>query len=388
MEIGSFYEINPKCVERDTDSGELLNLDEVNKYKKTEVAFTSSGRSAIALALRSLERECPHIEKKCLMPGYMCDSVFLPFIQNGWQLCFYHIDKNMKADAEELCGIIEKENPGMLFIHTYFGTDTWKELRCMIEKYQNDGIVVMEDVTQSYYLHTDTQADYIVGSLRKWYAIPDGGFVATNQTLHPEYMEVDEFVARERFQMQRNKWQYLTERYAATGKECGDYPERLQKEKESFLSVNKEMEAYLDKEKKIPYLSGISKKILRNTTEKDCKTRRDENYRILFKGLQNKKTLKTVYNGCEETAAPLYMPVYMNERDSLQRYLREHDIYVPVLWPVGNENGTFISEEEKYIFSHIAAIPIDQRYGREEMNKIIGAIENYESAFEDCEGKK
>lgn len=388
MEIGSFYEINPKCMECDTDSGELLNLDEVNKYGKTEVAFTSSGRSAIALALRSLEREHPHIEKKCLMPGYMCDSVFLPFIQNGWQLCFYHIDKNMKADAKELSGIIEKENPGMLFIHPYFGTDTWKELRFMIGKYQNDGIVVMEDVTQSYYLHTDTQADYIVGSLRKWYAIPDGGFVATNRTLHLEYMEVDEFVARERFQMQRNKWKYLAGRYATTGKECGDYPERLQNEKESFLSVNKEMEAYLDKEKKIPYLSGISKKIMRNMTENECKKRRDENYHILLKGLQNKKSLKTVYNECEETVAPLYMPVYMNERDSLQQYLREHDIYVPVLWPVGNENRTFISEEEKYIFSHIAAIPIDQRYGREEMNKIIGVIEKYESAFEDCEGKR
>lgn len=380
MEIGSIYEIDPKCIESATAEETHLNLDEVYKYGKNNIAFTSSGRSAIALALRSLETECPHIVKKCLMPVYMCDSVFFPFVQNGWQLYFYHVDKSMKADGEELRRMIEVEKPGMLFIHAYYGVDTWSELRPMLRDYQKSGLVVMEDVTQSYYLQINAEADYIVGSLRKWYAVPDGGFVAANRILHSEYMEADNFVSDNRLQMQIQKWKYLNERYSLVNSEkvC---LERLQEVKENYLAVNRKMEAYLDEEENIPHLSGVSQKILCKIEETECKKRRNENYRILLEGLENKKSLRLVFPAYVEGAAPLYLPVYMENRDSLQQYLREHDIYVPVLWPIGKENQDYIHEDEQFIFEHIAAIPMDQRYGKEEMKRIIDVIEKYESSF-------
>lgn len=380
MEIGSIYEIDPKCIESATAEETHLKLDEVYKYGKNNIAFTSSGRSAIALALRSLETECPHIVKKCLMPAYMCDSVFFPFIQNGWQLCFYHVDKSMKANGEELRRMIEVEKPGMLFIHAYYGVDTWSELRLMLRDYQKSGLVIMEDVTQSYYLPIESKADYIVGSLRKWYAVPDGGFVTTNKTIHVEYMVEDDFVSKTRLQMLIQKWNYLQERYSCESPEkaCLD---KLQEEKENYLAVNRKMEAYLDEEEIIPYMSETSRKILGEVEEVQCRRQRNENYCILSEGLQNRKSLTLVYPACVKTEAPLYLPVYMDERDSLQNYLRERDIYVPVLWPVGKENLDFITEDEKYIFEHLAAIPLDQRYGKEEMQRIVEVIEKYESSL-------
>ena len=376
MEIGSIYEINPKCIENIEASVACLDLSEVNKYGKNNTAYTSSGRAAIALALRSLEAEYPHIVKKCLMPVYMCDSVFNPFIQNGWQLCFYHVDKNMKVNREELNHLLETEKPGMIFIHPYYGVDTWNEIRSMLWAYQKSGLIIMEDVTQSYYLSLDAKADYIVGSLRKWYAIPDGGFVTTNRTLYTEYMEGDDFVSRTRLQMLVQKWNYLDARYSHTGleKECLD---RLKEEKETYLAVNRKMEAYLDEERIIPCISDVSRKLLCEVNESENRKRRNENYHILVKGLQRMKSLTPVFPICVEVEAPLYLPVYMEKRDFLQRYLGEHDIYVPVLWPVGKENENFI-KEESYIFEHIAAIPIDQRYGKEQMQRIIEVIEEYE----------
>ena len=91
--------------------------------------------------------------------------------------------------------------------------------------------------------------------------------------------------------------------------------------------------------------------------------------------------MRLVFPAYVEGAAPLYLPVYMENRDSLQQYLREHDIYVPVLWPIGKENQDYIHEDEQFIFEHIAAIPMDQRYGKEEMKRIIDVIEKYESSF-------
>ena len=64
----------------------------------------------------------------------------------------YHIGKDMRADGEEIRTLIEEERPGMLFIHGYYGVDTWDELRADLANYQEKGLLVMEDMTQSYYM--------------------------------------------------------------------------------------------------------------------------------------------------------------------------------------------------------------------------------------------
>ena len=75
MEIGSIFEVNPALAK---DGGEAVgfHLAQVDKYGKKNQCYTASGREAIELALISLERENPEIPKRCLMPAYMCDSVF------------------------------------------------------------------------------------------------------------------------------------------------------------------------------------------------------------------------------------------------------------------------------------------------------------------------
>ena len=379
MEIGSVYEIDPKYMEEiSLDRNTELTLKEVTKYGKQNIFFTASGREAISLALQSIVEENPDVCKKCLMPTYMCDCVFWPFALNEWELCFYHIGKDMKADEEELRRLLEEEKPGMIFIHAYYGMDTWKELRPFLKQYQKQGLLVMEDVTQSYYLQADYLADYIVGSLRKWYAVADGGFVASDLNIDIKIAEVDDFISRGRLQMQIKKWNYL---HAMQNEPEELQQKSLQSEKDEFLSLNRRMEEYLDETEKVALLSGFSRNMLIMMDEEACKQRRNKNYRILYEGLQNKKCLSLVMKDEEFLTVPLYLPVYVEERDELQKFLAQRGIYVPVLWPVGKENEDCLSDDEQYIFSHIAAIPMDQRYGREEMERIIKVIEEYGESY-------
>jgi len=380
VEIGSVYEINPQSI---TDvCGEktaTINLFEVNKYGKANAAFTASGREAIALALYSIEKEYPDICKKGFMPAYMCDTVFIPFVQRGWELQFYHIGKDMKADISELEELLATEQSGVFFLHAYYGVDTWKELRPLLYKCQKQGLLLMEDVTQSYYLDIDARADYIVGSLRKWYAIPDGGFVVTNHKLHADAVEIDEVLPMERLHMQIKKWNYLR----AINENALDEnrKQELHTVKQEYLTANRMLEDRLDRFTKITDISKVSKELLKNGNEEVCKHRRNENCHILLEGLKNRKTVFSILEESIENASPLYFPVYMTQRDELQQYLREQDIYVPVLWPVGKENEACLSEEEQYIYAHIAAIPMDQRYGKEDMQRIVSVISEYEEKY-------
>lgn len=375
MEIGSIYEINPKDIHVGGKEGlGGISLREVEKYGKRNVAFTMSGRSAIALGLRSLAQNRAGIKKSCLLPAYMCDTVFFPFEQEGWEIHFYHINRNLEAEEEELRRLIERIRPSLFFVHAYYGVDTWKQMRSLLKEWKEQGICIMEDVTQSYYLeNVGEEADYVVGSLRKWYPLPDGGFVASKEPLAEGEAFLGEEFTKKRIDILTEKWEYLY------GKKSEEKKKAM---KEDFLKRNREMEEWLDEYREIGAMSEESAGILAEVDEEECRNRRNRNYCYLCEKLEGKKQFWPILPaaGQEERrgAAPLYFAVYAKEREDLQRFLREHDVYAPVLWPVGKENEGFLTEEERYIYSHMLALPMDQRYGGKEMERMAEVLEEYE----------
>ena len=379
MEIGSIYEIDPDLLTpKRAETALRLRLREVEKYNKKHIRYTASGREAIAFALKSIEEKRPDISKRCLLPAYMCDSVFFPFERAGWEIYFYHLDRRLTADIEELCRLIEQVRPGLIFIHPYYGVDTWKSARSLFCGWRNRGICIMEDVTQSYYLEdAGREVDFCVGSLRKWYAVPDGGFVVSDEALTEETLSPNKEFTEARLGFLTEKWEYLY------GRRNIEERRRL---KEDYLKKNRDMEAWLDSYAGISAISKETSYILSRTDENECKNRRMANFEYLREKLAGKTQFVPVFDQefeyGEAKPAPLYFPIYAAERDELQNFLRICDIYAPTLWPIGKENADFLSKEESYIYEHILALPIDQRYGIEEMKQIVRALEQYEKLKE------
>lgn len=374
MEIGSIYEINPTTVKKGREAS-APHLSQVNKYGKGHCCFTASGREAIELALISLERERQDLPKRCLMPAYMCDSVFLPFLHRGWELVFYSVDKDLETAGEDVFRLALEHDPGLIFIHPYYGTDTCAGLRRQLAALRRSGVLVMEDVTQSYYLEeAGKDVDFVVGSLRKWYAVPDGGFVVSDLPLAEDVLEPGEEYARERLVPLVQKWEYLREKERRLG---GALTAGWLPRKAEYLRRNRSLENVLDRYQGVRRISGISAEILSGTDEEEARRRRAENYHALYQSVCDMKRLWPVLPKDEEQA-PLYLPVYAKERDSLQRFLAGHGIYAPVLWPVGEENRDFLGGDEAYIFGHMLALPIDQRYGTAEMGQVAEVLALYE----------
>lgn len=409
MEIGSIYEIDPVSLKGyHADNEQKVSLGElggIKKYNKKYHAYTASGREAIALALKTLAKCRPDLSKRCLMPAYMCDTVFFPFEHEGWEIYFYHVNKELKVNKEELRTQIEKVKPELLFIHPYYGVDTWKELRPWLMELKNQGICIMEDVTQSYYLESaGVEADYVIGSLRKWYPVPDGGFVASDEKLLDEVIKEDEEHARMRLGVLMDKWNYLYGNQAAEEKKVN---------KAAYLKRNRELEGLLDEYSGIREMSNETAYILGRVNEDEAKKQRNENYRYLYdrlcKELKNKGWFEPIISVSEDdrccqnetgeeacqnrlVTAPLYFAIYADDRDGLQSFLTARGIYAPVLWPIGKENEGSLTADERYIFEHMLALPIDQRYGREEMEYIVETMEAYgigeAEAVEACEAGK
>lgn len=376
MEIGSIYEIAPTAAAAEK-APEKLHLGETEKYGKKHICLTASGREAIALALKSLAINRPQLPKRCLLPAYMCDTVFFPFERAGWDIHFYHLNKELEADEESLRAQIEQVRPGLLFIHPYYGVDTWKSMRSLLHAWRKQGICIMEDVTQSYYLEgVGAEADYVVGSLRKWYAIPDGGFVTTDEALPEGELLPNKEFTKKRMELLTQKWEYL---YGEGS------PEEKKALKADYLGKNRAMEEWLDEYAGIGALSRESASILTSVDEQEAKQKRNDNYQYLYERLTGKTQFMPILKRDCEEASPLYFAVYAKDRADLQKYLVERDIYAPVLWPIGRENAECLTQEEQYVYNHMLALPMDQRYGLSEMEHMADILEMYErECAEDC----
>lgn len=124
-------------------------------------------------------------------------------------------------------------------------------------------------------------------------------------------------------------------------------------------------------------MSEISCALLAKEDKLENQKRRCSNYKFLLDRLKVVKDCQILCDKMDEVnSAPLYFMVYVNDRVDLQRDLAEHHIYAPVIWPVVYDE-VLINDTLKYIYDHILAIPIDQRYDEHDMERIVKVIKGH-----------
>ena len=198
--------------------------------------------------------------------------------------------------------------------------------------------------------------------------------MASDIPLAEDVLETGEEYARERLVPLVQKWEYLKEKERRTG---GALTAGWLPRKAEYLKRNRNLENALDCYQGVRRISRISAEILSRVDEEGARRRREENYHALYQHICGMKRLWAILPE-KETHAPLYLPVYVKERDSLQRFLAGYGIYAPVLWPVGEENKDFLQGDGTYIFEHMLALPIDQRYDAGDMEQLAEVLALYE----------
>ena len=356
-EVGSFFE-------EDRNSGQESRwLEEL--MGRRNVLYTSSGREAIELAILETERLCPNVRKVCLLPQYTCDTVIRPFQKRGWELYFYPMNEQLSVCETDFSELLERIKPQVLLMHTYFGRDTIRKVRKLIAYWQKKkGLIFIEDMTQSLGLLPKVRgADYYVGSLRKWFAIPDGGFLIGENLPHTAQLpEKTVFVEKKRM-AQHLKAEYLNE--------------TLDISKTEFLRINAEAERCLEQDDTICRMSQLSLRSLHQMDGERQLLQRQRNGRVLSECMKACRMIRPLGEMGERI--PLYIPILAENRDALQRFLQERDIFAPVLWEIPQALGTSLAAEVQYVFDHMLALPCDQRYTEQDMVRVGEALVSYEN---------
>ena len=69
----------------------------------------------------------------------------------------------------------------------------------------------------------------------------------------------------------------------------------------------------------------------------------------------------------------LFFPVYVKDRTVFQKKMAQQEIYAPVLWQVHTDK-VLINDNIRRIYQEILMLPIDQRYGISDMERIVTVI--------------
>ena len=306
--------------------GGYLCLDKCNKPLKHEGAIAlNSGRNCLAYLI-----EKKHI-KKIYLPKFLCASV-------GDVCRRLEVVVEYYSTGKDFTPIIPDLLDGWLYIVNYYGQLNNDRLRGYKEKYP----YLIVDNIQAYYQEPCDGIDTIY-TCRKFFGVTDGAFLYSDVELG-DSLEID--FSSDRIEhivgsFERGASAYYSG-YVASEEEFENMPVR----KMSLLTDN------------------LLRAIDYDTVEK----KRTDNFTYLYRKLEKMNRLDlTIPTG------PYMYPFYIENGAEIRKRLQQKKIFIPTLWP---DVFNLCSEDElEYdMAKNILPIPVDQRYGIEDMEYIVEEV--------------
>ena len=292
----------------------------------------NSGRNALELILLHI----PDI-KKLWVPYYTCEVVLEPLKKYGIPYEFYSIDNHL-----EIADDLELHSGEYLLLTNYFGIKD-RYITKMAGKY---GSRLVVDNAQAYFSHSIPGIKTFY-SPRKFVGVSDGGIAFTNREIDMKSYPVD------------LSWD-----------RCSHLLKRLDINAGAGYADFKANSRVLVGEP-IKQMSNLTRTLLSSMDfERIIRTRQD-NFSFLHERLGATNKLPIGENS-KDFICPMVYPYYTAD-DNLRKRLIANKVFVATYWP-NVLDWCRTGELEADLCKHVIPIPIDQRYGREEMEKIIGLI--------------
>lgn len=142
--------------------------------------WTSSGRAAIAFALRQMS---VGVGERILVPTYHCPTMVAPIVAAGAQPMFYPISPSGAPHLERMAAWDLSAVRGMIAAH-YFGLP--QSMKAVREFCDQRGIALIEDCAHAMFGTVDGQAigtwgDYAIASLTKFFPVLEGGCLVSSR---------------------------------------------------------------------------------------------------------------------------------------------------------------------------------------------------------------
>lgn len=271
---------------------------------------------------------------KVYIPAYLCSCISQMLSEMSVAYDVYRVDENWLPVLERI-----DDAESCVLIVNYFGQLRNSEIEKLQLKYHN----ILVDNTQAFFQQPVEGIDTVY-TCRKYFGVADGAYLYTqiDSTLY-ETLLIDQSAGRMAFVLGR--YETGPQAHYATFRE-----------NEQLLA-----------DAGMCRMSRITENILRSIDYTHCIDRRRKNVRYLSEHLSQLNKLDVKYD------AGLFMYPLLAPIDNLRENLIKQNIFVACLWPALSVSEAQ-AKREMALAKSIIWLPIDQRYGENEMQKIVLAI--------------
>lgn len=294
-------------------------------------ARVSSGRAALEVLLANL----PHRPERVWLPRFCCDTVLPAFERQKLPLHRYACDAQLRPLLP--CGLGPRD---AVVLINYFGLTG----AAVAEAAAKLAGPVLVDASTALYAPLPEYADGAFYSFRKFLPVADGGAALARFPLRSLPAETDDSTARmEALYLRARAGAVAAQAAAQAAEDSLAAPPRL--------------------------LSAQTQAMLRGVRAGRAAARRCENYRILHSALAplNRIELPDI-----PPSAPMCYP-FVSGIPGLRDSLIDAGIALPLYWPEVIA-ATSAHETENALARTLLPLPLDQRYGRADMERLLKLI--------------
>lgn len=297
-----------------------------------------SGRSSLSFIL---QHEQP---KKVYVPFYTCDALLEPFIENNISYSFYSIN-----EAFEIVDLPQVEKGELIVYVNYY--DLKRKYVEYLSDLFKDKLVV--DCTQSYFVKGNNTS-WFFNSARKFFGVPDGSdlYIPDGKSLYEEYE-----------QLSVNE-SYLVDHLLL----------RFNGHTQKGYDFFKQNEVLNNSD--ICKMSLLSTSLLSRVDFSNSIQVRENNFRYLHMALKNSNLLALSLT--EKTVSNFYP--YLPSQYIGKEVFWNNKVFVPILWEdCIKRNMASDFNYESTLCKKLIPIPIDHRYGLDDMQTIVKIMSTYGS---------
>lgn len=328
-----------------------------------DVSLWGGAGSALRVLIRALKLGPGDV---ILFPSYLCPSILVPFRQAGVAAEFYRVDQHLVIDVDSLDrSLASNDKIKAVFFINYFGFLQPPEVLAYLRGLRQRGVVVIEDGVQA--LFTDgvfLTGDWGIASLRKWLYI-DAGLLAGRGGRQVENTAPG--MGFSPYKLHKHLGIRARELYLYGGPALFEG---------LYLKLIKAAERYYSEDTKIRELSYEDKQRLKRGIDWQALiNRRRRNFLTIGEALRGQSQITPVYQECSHGVCPLGFPVKVEAgiRDEIIRALAAEKIFCPVHWRLGEYLPERFADSLR-LSVEVFTIPVDQRYGPDDMEYIAGCI--------------
>ena len=306
-----------------------LELPVREEYYKDAIRL-NTGRNCLEYILRARGY------KKVYVPYYTCEAVMEPINKLGIPYEFYHIDIHFEIrDRFTL-----KADEALLYTN-YFGL----KQRYVEQLAEKIGSRLIVDNTQAFYARPIQRIDTFY-TCRKFFGIADGAYLYTDKMLEEEFVQDESY----------DRMAHLLKRIDLSAEQ-------------GFADFRK-VDDGLDNQP-IHKMSKLTQRIMQSIDYEAAAKKRRENFLMLHEVLGEENNLVLSF---EDDAVPMVYP-FLTPIKGLRERLIENKVFVARYWPNVLEWTT--KDDIEYLLSYqMQPLPIDQRYGMEDMERIIKIVKH------------